>query len=184
MWTFGKQWFLCVCVCVCVCISRGQTVCMRTPVHCIRNVTDSTVISEEKHKQDFSSSGECAMIWEGSPNSSVKTIKADMQPRIKAKGRPNDESITSETHKGRGEPNKQPILSISACVCVSVYLRASPEGMTLMLHTHCFAKLMDLLECLQWAWKPVLLYETGCPGKNERGRTKENTTAGARVCRL
>lgn len=60
-------------------------------------------------------------------NSSVKTIQADMQPRIKAKGnhntegRPNDESITSETHKRRGEPNKQPILSISVRVCVCVF---------------------------------------------------------------
>lgn len=58
------------------------------------------------------------------------------------------------------------------CLCI---LRVYPEGMTLMLHTHCFAKLMDLLECLQWAWKPL---RDSAWKKNERGRT-ENLTAGA-----
>lgn len=74
-------------------------------------------------------------------NSSVKTIQADMQPRIKAKGnhntegRPNDESITSETHKRRGEPNKQPILSISVRVCLCICVPLPREWLSCFTHT-------------------------------------------------
>lgn len=66
-----------------------------------------------------------------------------------------------------------------ACVYASSYLRARPEGTAPMLHTDCFAKLMDLLECLQWAWKRVRLEETA---PEKRMRQREQRESHCRYC--
>lgn len=56
-------------------------------------------------------------------------------------------------------------------VPVRVFLHVSRGEGSYTSHT-LLCQLMNLLECLQWAWNPEQLYETGVWNRDERGPTK------------
>lgn len=124
-----------------------------------------------------SSSRQYAMILEALTNQLMQTMRTHIDTpmvRRKMKG-----SATFETSCSENQPNQQHILSFSVWACL--YFCVYPKGMTLMLHTHCFAKLMDLLECLQWAWKPEQLEET-VPEKRMREEEQREINKSLSLC--
>lgn len=54
-------------------------------------------------------------------------------------------------------------ICMQACLCVFIFIFFSSCGNnSYASHTHCFAKLMDLLECIHWAWKQLWEWERKC----------------------
>lgn len=122
----------------------------------------------EEAQAELLSDREDATMWEYCINSLVKTIQSN-KAMYKNKSKKSNTDTTNTHTSLRRHPASETTVEnwiayidcrlVCKCVCVwvSSHLRVRPQGMTLMLHTHCFAKLMDLLECLQWAWKRVQL---------------------------